>query len=108
YVVAWVCIGIGTVNMIWLWYGWNKNYVGIVYHLVISGLLVSLATMLSALANVYGAGGGIHSRTSKSMFIVTMVVALLFAVLFIACRGIFLLKRLKKNDDQAVGKQLAG
>ncbi|KIJ58066.1 hypothetical protein HYDPIDRAFT_34533 [Hydnomerulius pinastri MD-312] len=91
------------------WYGWNKNYVRIVDHIIMSGLLISFAGMLSALANVYhdGAEGSIYSGTSKSMSVVTVAVALVCAILFIAYHGIFLSRGLKKKDDQAVGRQLA-
>ncbi|KIJ60773.1 hypothetical protein HYDPIDRAFT_64135, partial [Hydnomerulius pinastri MD-312] len=107
-VVAWVCVGISAINVIWLWYGWNKNHVWIVNHIVISGVLISLVSMLSALADVYGAEGSTNSGTTKSIVVVTLVIALICAVLFIAYRGIFLRSGLKERDDQAVTEQFVG
>ncbi|KIJ60775.1 hypothetical protein HYDPIDRAFT_116834 [Hydnomerulius pinastri MD-312] len=107
-VFAWVCIRIGAVSMSWLWYRWNKNYVWVVDRIVILGLLISPARILSALANVYGAENGIYSETSKPIIIVTLVVSLICAVLFIVYHGILLLRGLKKKDYQAVGEQLSG
>ena len=71
------------------------------------GLLNSLAGLLSTLSSVYGAQHGQLVKTSKVTLIVTAASTGVFGIL----TGVYLLwlvGRVKRKHDRAVGKQKAG
>ena len=71
------------------------------------GLLNSLAGLLSTLSSIYGAQHGQLVKTSKVTLIVTAASTGVFGIL----TGVYLLwlvGRVKRKHDKAVGKQKAG
>ncbi|KAJ7157637.1 hypothetical protein C8R43DRAFT_883320 [Mycena crocata] len=107
YVVAWVCTGVGAAGMCWLWYRWQANYIWLVNRIFMPGFLNSLAGVLSTLASVLGSQDATLSVSSKSTIIVTSAVAGITGGL----TGFYLLvliRRIKKQHDEEVGKQRAG
>ncbi|KAJ7767180.1 hypothetical protein B0H16DRAFT_1308589 [Mycena metata] len=106
YVIAWVCTGIGAAGMLWLWYRWQANYIWLVNRVFMPGFLNSLAGVLSTVASIFGTQGSTLSVASKSTIIVTATIAGVCGIL----TGVymFLIRGIKKQHDQEVGKQRAG
>ncbi|KAJ6544984.1 hypothetical protein DFH09DRAFT_1249170 [Mycena vulgaris] len=99
YVVAWVCTGIGAAGM--------ANYIWLVNRIFMPGFLNSLAGVLSALASILGSQDATLSISSKSTIIVTSAIAGICGALT-AFYMFFLIRRIKKQHDQEIGKQRAG
>ncbi|KAJ7153650.1 hypothetical protein C8R46DRAFT_898023 [Mycena filopes] len=106
YVVAWVCTSVGAAGMLWLWYRWQANYIWLVNRVFMPGFLNSLAGVLSTLASVLGTQSATLSVASTSTIIVTSAIAGVCGVL----TGVYMLliRGIKKEHDQEVGKQRAG
>ncbi|KAJ6620022.1 hypothetical protein B0H10DRAFT_1792402, partial [Mycena sp. CBHHK59/15] len=107
YVVAWVCTGVGAAGMAWLWYRWQANYIWLVNRIFMPGLLNSLAGVLSTLANILGAQDATLSISSKSTLIVTTSLTGICGGLT-AFYMFVLIRRIKKQHDEEIGKQRAG
>ncbi|KAJ7755558.1 hypothetical protein B0H16DRAFT_1315607 [Mycena metata] len=106
YVIAWVCTGIGAAGMLWLWYRWQANYVWLMNHIFVPGFLNSLAGVLSAVSSIFGTQGSTLSFASKSTLIVTSATAGICGIL--AGAYWFLIRGIKEQHDQEVGKHRAG
>ncbi|KAG2148145.1 uncharacterized protein EDB93DRAFT_1085110 [Suillus bovinus] len=107
YVIAWICTGIGSIGMIWLWWRWQKNYIWIVNRIFVPGLLNSLAGLISVLSNIYGVQHGTYVITSTSSIIVTAGVAGVCGCL-VLLYYFWLLRNIKKEHDREVGVEGAG
>ncbi|KAJ7097772.1 hypothetical protein B0H15DRAFT_772621 [Mycena belliarum] len=107
YVVAWVCTIIGAVGMSYLWYRWQANYIWLVNRIFMPGFLNSLAGVLSTLASVLGSQDATLSISSKSTIIVTSSLAGICGGLT-AFYMFVLIRRIKKQHDEEIGKQRAG
>lgn len=107
YVIAWICTGVGAIGMCYLWYKWQANYIWLVNRIFMPGLLNSLAGVLSTLSSVLGVHHATFSLTSKSTIIVTGGIAVICGFLT-GFYQFFLIRNVKKQHDEEVGKQRAG
>lgn len=107
FVIAWICTGIGSIGMIWLWWRWQRNYIWIVNRIFVPGLLNSLAGVISVLSNIYGVQHGTYGTTSESAIIVTVAVAVVCACLIVIYQ-FWLLGNIKKEHNREVGVERAG
>ncbi|PFH51620.1 hypothetical protein AMATHDRAFT_142240, partial [Amanita thiersii Skay4041] len=107
FVIAFICCGVGAAGMCYLWWRWMNNYVWLTNKIFIPGLLNSLAGVISTIANVYGVQDGQFSTTSKVTIIVTVVSTAVCGVLCLFYM-FWMIRKVKKEHDEAVGKQRAG
>lgn len=106
-VIAWLCTGIGSCGMIWLWWRWHDNYIWIVNRIFVPGLLNSLAGVISTLTNVYGTQGGFFSTTAESTIIITGVITIICGILVLVYQ-FGMIRNLRKEHEAVVGVEKAG
>ncbi|KAK7006197.1 hypothetical protein R3P38DRAFT_3037254 [Favolaschia claudopus] len=107
YVIAWVCTATGAIGMAWLWYRWRLNYIWCLNRVFLPGFMNSLAGVLSTVASIFGTQDATLSISSTSTIIVTSSIAGICGILTLFYMFV-LIRRIKKQHDEEVGKQRAG
>ncbi|KAF8634751.1 hypothetical protein AX15_000717 [Amanita polypyramis BW_CC] len=107
FVIAFLCCGIGTAGMGYLWWRWMNNYVWLVNKIFLPGLFNSLAGLISTISSVYGAQQGQFSVASKITLVVTASTTFICGVISLYYI-LWKIRRVKFQHNQQVGKERVG
>jgi len=106
-VVGFSCSALGGIGMCYLWWHHRKNYAWLVDSIFIPASFGGLSGLISTFVDIYANKNGAYNAASIASVGVTGGCAVISGFLAVIC-SFWLLRRLKKEHDEAQGPKGSG